>query len=255
MNLKVISLNMWWGGELFSALLEFLRREDADIVMLQEVYDGTDPSLKPSYRSMRVLDKELGYPYAEFGLAYIETAPAGKIPHGNAILSKFAVKDSETLFMANPPRPDFEYRDTREHWPILPAPLQIANLETPAGSVAVGNVHGVWDLDGDNYSQNRQAMTSMILELAARQPNVIVAGDTNAKSTNRAMLELEPRLKSVFGAEVPTTFNMRRKDNPGYATAAVDLMFVSSKIEVISKHVPDVDISDHLPLVVTLQIP
>jgi endonuclease/exonuclease/phosphatase family metal-dependent hydrolase len=58
----------------------------------------------------------------------------------------------------------------------------------------------------------------------------------------------------VFGEELKTTFNMKHKDNPGYATAAVDMMFISPDIKVSEKACPEVDVSDHLPLVVQLLV-
>lgn len=245
---------MWWGGHLFPQIIEFLKQENADLVMLQEVYNSNDTSLKPSYRSMQVLGEELDYDHAAFVRAYTESADAGKLPHGNAVLSRFPIKNNELILMSEPGDPDFEYRDIPEHWPILPSPLQAVELESPVGAITVCNVHGVWDLDGENYSARRRYMSNVMLKTTKGKNRLILAGDTNAKPTNQAMLHLEPQLTSVFGTELETTFNMRRKDNPGYATAAVDLMFVSPDIRIISKEVPDVDISDHLPLVVTLEI-
>lgn len=48
---------------------------------------------------------------------------------------------------------------------------------------------------------------------------------------------------------------MRRKSNPGYATSVVDMIFTSPDIRVVSKSCPDVDLSDHFPLIATLEIP
>ncbi len=86
---------------------------------------------------------------------------------------------------------------------------------------------------------------------------VIVAGDTNAKPTNPAMLAIEQQLVSVFKNDLPTSFNVRRKDLkkfPGYATATVDLMYVSPDVTVVVRDCSNVDISDHLPLTATLHI-
>ena len=47
---------------------------------------------------------------------------------------------------------------------------------------------------------------------------------------------------------------MRRKINPGYATAVVDMVFASSRLKILDHQCPDVDISDHLPLVVKIEI-
>ena len=254
MKIKVVSLNMWWGGELFDNLHSFLQDQKADIVLLQEVYNGRGTNLPSNYLSMQRLQK-LDYPYSHFALAYEESTDYGKIPHGNAVLTRFPIKNREVKFMTNPPIANFAYKDVPEHWPMFPAVLQHLVLECGETELNVFNMHGVWDLDGDNYSPARKRMTQTILEQTKDLPNVILAGDTNAKATNKAMRDLEPQLKSVYGHNISTTFNMRRKDNPGYATAAVDLMFVSPNIKVSFKAIPDVDVSDHLPLVVELEIP
>jgi endonuclease/exonuclease/phosphatase family metal-dependent hydrolase len=47
---------------------------------------------------------------------------------------------------------------------------------------------------------------------------------------------------------------MKYKDDRGYATAAVDMIFVSSSTKILKKECPDVEVSDHLPLVVELEI-
>lgn len=47
---------------------------------------------------------------------------------------------------------------------------------------------------------------------------------------------------------------MKRKTTFGYATAVVDMIFVSGDICVTSKSCPKVDISDHLPLVCEFEI-
>lgn len=254
MNIKVISLNLWWGGHLFPAIIDFLKTEDADIVALQEVYDGKDPKLAENYRSIEVLRARLSYPYYDFAEAYQESLPSGKIPHGNAVLSKLPITERALSYLAEPTADNIEYRDIPEHWPIFPAPLQHVEIDTPSGKVNLFNMHGVWDMDGDSYSPRRQRMSQVMVAETSTKANVILTGDSNAKPTNPAMLALEKHLKPVFGPDLESTFNMRRKDNPGYATAAVDHMYVSPNLKVVSYDCPNVDISDHLPLAVTFEL-
>lgn len=250
--LKVVSLNMWQGGNLMEEALEFLKQEDAHIVLLQEVYNGTGADLAPKYRTMEVVRERLGYPYEDFAPAFLDNREEGKIEQGNAVLSKFKVADRSVAFL-NEPYSD-TYEERVENFPSCPRNVQRVTLDTPAGAVNVFNVQGVWDMDGDNYSERRQKMAEVILRMAKDRPNVILAGDTNAKPTNQAMVSLERELKSVFGNRLTSTFNMRRKTNPGYATAAVDLMFVSQNIEVLASQCPNIDVSDHLPLIVELAV-
>jgi endonuclease/exonuclease/phosphatase family metal-dependent hydrolase len=253
MEIKVISLNLWWGGNLFPAILEFLKSEAADIVMLQEVYNGTEPGLEDRYRSMQVLHESLGYPYSDYAQSFLHDSPVGMVPQGNAVLSKFPISAKALHFLSEPTRDS--YKDEREVWPILPRVLQHVTLDAPAGEVNVFNMHGVWDLAGDSYSPARQKMGGVIIRETDGKDNVILGGDSNATTGNQLMSELDKRLKSVFGTSLKSTFNMRRKQDPGYATASVDVLYVSQSIEVVSAQCLDIDISDHLPLVSTLRIP
>lgn len=252
MKFKVISLNLWLGGKLMPKIIEFLNEQDADLLMLQEVYDSNDKNLSSQFNSYTFLKKSLNYEFGEYSQALIHDVDEGLIPNGNAIISKFPIISKKDVFLTKPAQAS--YKDIPELFPYFPRLLQTATINVDDLELNIFNIHGVWDLDGDRNSQERQNMKEIILNEAKNMKNIILAGDTNAKASNPALLELEPTLKSVFGQTLESTFNLKRKSNPGYASAAVDLMFVSPNINVISKEAPDVDISDHLPLVVTLEI-
>jgi endonuclease/exonuclease/phosphatase family metal-dependent hydrolase len=252
MVLKVICLNLWQGGNLMDGILDFLATENADILLLQEVYDSTDATLPNNYRSIEVLTAALKYEHCEFAPAMLDKVPEGKVLSGNAIFSRFPLQPHEAVFFNEP----FRERDAHDpkEFPITPRNLQHVTASLPDHELNLFNFQGVWDLDGDNYSPQRKQMSDVIIKAIQGKPNVILAGDTNAKPTNPAIAAIEEYLHSVFGNELTTTFNMLRKDNPGYATAVVDMMFVSPTITVQDYACVNVDISDHLPLVVTLQI-
>lgn len=248
MEIKFTCLNLWQGGNLFDAILQFLKEEDADIIALQEVYNGKDPALVDKYRSIEVIKQHLGSAYHfDFAPAFLDNRIEGKIVQGNAIFSKFPIKDSNITFFNEPYRED--YTEVPENFPSCPRNLEHTVLQTDIGDINVFNLQGVWDLDGNNYSERRKKMSEKIIEAVRGKTNVILAGDTNSMPTNKAMRDIEQHLVSVFGDELKSSFNMRRKTNPGYATAAVDLMYVSSDIQVLRHECRDIDISDHLPLI------
>ncbi len=145
---------MWWGGNLFPAILDFLESEDPHIVALQEVYDGKGPQLEDRYRSVEVLQAHLSYPHYDYAQSFIHNSPVGRIPQGNAILSKLPISARSKRFLVETDRE--EYEDTPEQWPILPRILQHVKLDSPTGELNVFNIHGVWDLDGYKYSPARQ---------------------------------------------------------------------------------------------------
>lgn len=255
MNLKFISLNLWFGGILFDDIVQFLKQENADIVVLQEVFHSDDKKLPVHYRSIESLQKFLDYPYYDFAPAVYDKFPWGSVLNGNAVLSKYPIIDRNVTFfdreldMQNPRSP-FD----PEFYPVTPRNLQQATLQTQAGNLNIFNFQGVWDMDGDKVSPQRQKMSDTIMKAIEGKQNVIVAGDTNAKHTNPVMRKIETRLTNVFGDTLTSSFNMKRKENPGYASAVVDMVYADKNFEVIEYRCPDVDISDHLPLIVEFKL-
>lgn len=253
MKLKVVCLNLWIGGVLFDNIIDFLREQGADIIALQEVLQSDDSTLPVQYRSLDGL-AQLGYKYQQFAPAMIDQFPWGEVPGGNAVLSKFPIKAQEVTFFDETHGPS-----TRRlpfdpaSFPVTPRNLQHVVINADGIEVNLFNFQGVWDLDGDSPSPQRQKMCQTIIEQTANKQHVIVTGDTNAKYTNPVMRKLENNLTNVFGDSLTTSFNMHRKSNPGYASAVVDLMYISNDFTVASRACPDVDISDHLPLVVELE--
>lgn len=255
MRIKFISLNLWIGGILMSEILDFLEREDADIVVLQEVLASEDAKLPSHYRSLETIQQRLHYPYQDFAPAIYDKFLWGSVLNGNAVLSKFPISSRNVTFFDNEldmdnPRDPFDSK----YFPTTPRNLQHLTLETPYGRVNVFNLQGVWDLNGDNVSPLRQKMSNTILQEADGKSHVIIAGDTNAKHTNPVMRAIENKYTNVFGNELSTSFNMRRKDNPGYASAVVDMIYISDDFKIIEKKCPDIDVSDHLPLIATMEV-
>src|SRR5690348_5830568 len=101
MRLKCISLNLWH-GQLLPASIKFLADERADIVLLQEVMNGTDPALAESFRSLEILQKTLTYPHVDFAPAVLDVLEVGKIEEGNTILSRFPITGRDVHFLNEP---------------------------------------------------------------------------------------------------------------------------------------------------------
>lgn len=251
MKLKVVSLNIF-EGELLDQATDFIIDQEPDVVLLQEVYGGNASEDQKQFRTFEVLQKALGLPHSHYAPSLRHNREEGKFLIGNATFSRHPILKEEAIFFNEPYSDDFVVSNETNH--LYPHNLLCTAIGTPVGEANIFNIHGTWDLDGDNFSEQRKQMSEAIIKATASKTRVILAGDTNAKPTNQAMRNVEEHLSSVFGDNLKTTFNMKRKDNPGYATAAVDMMFVSSDVKVLDKSCPNVDISDHLPLVATLKI-
>lgn len=231
-------------------ILEFLKREDADVVLMQEVYDGHDESWGRKFRSMDVLRKELGYPHEHFAPAFLDRTEFGKVEQGNAILSKFPILESEIYSYD---QPYGEREDKPEYYESTPRNLQRVAIDVSGRTLQVFNTQGVWGKDG-NDTDRRLAMAKTFMEAVTPYDDAILAGDFNVQEKTKAIEMIEARLVNVFKEDARvTSFNMRHKTNPGYATAVVDMMFVSPSVRVLEHRQCEDNVSDHLALTATLE--
>lgn len=250
MKIKYLSLNILRGGILFDEMLGFLKREDADIVALQEVYNGHGDDLARNLRSFDELREALSYEHTVFAPAYRD-ANFGGIEQGQAIFSKFPILSRETIWYDMP----FEKiaSSSVEDAEFAPRNLLYCTIRANCTVLNVFNTHGIWGRDGDD-NPRRFAMVDTILKTVGSKQNVILSGDFNLKNTTLAVRKLREQLFDVFGDELISSFNMRQKTDPRFASIVVDMIFVSPDIKVLEKYCPPVDISDHLPLIANFEV-
>lgn len=252
MKFKFLTLNIWNGGRLMPAVLDLLRDEQPDIFFLQEVNSRTEPELEDRFRSLAIIHQHFpNYDYY-FGKVFGDLRPKeGLVVEGNAIFSRWPLKNCTNTFI------DLPYAEV-EHWKwtdFSQLPEAIASAEVTLGDqqLLLLNVHGPWELS-EQDSIRRLHMRDRILELIAGHTLVLAAGDFNVVPTTRTIKDVETKLTNVFQPELMTSFNLKHKTNPGYATAVVDMVLSSPKLKVIEKKVPQQDVSDHLPLVVEFEL-
>lgn len=255
MNIKIISLNLYEGGLLFDNISDFLITEQPDIVAFQEVNNGSDPELPINLRSIEELVKVLPQYQHFFAPEILLRYPEGKIDIGNAIFSKYPITETQTIFL-NVPYGEYDVVPIGGDFSMHPKNMQCCRVHINKQTLLVCNLHGIWGLDGiDN--NDRLKMSELIVKQVRGKEKVILTGDFNLKPNTQTIANIEKHLTNVFKDELKTTFNLNRKDLerfPGYASAVVDMIFTSQDI-VVTKHTcPQVDVSDHLPLIIEFDI-
>ena len=252
MTIKYVSLNMWVGGALMEPLIAFLRAHDPDIVALQEVYNSGDLAHEARYRSIQILQQQLpGLRTHHFAPAFLDNRDIGNVAQGNAVFSRWPIVRGTTVFYDRPY--DDHYIENPENYPFTPRNLQHVTINAGGVELNVFNTQGIWGHDGDD-NQRRLKMADTILQATTGHSNVILSGDFNMADTTQSVGKLEQRFTSVFAGKLTTSFNMRRKSGGGFASSVVDMVFVDPGLRVVAAECPDVDISDHLPQVVTLEV-
>lgn len=251
MQLKVVCLNLWLGGEPFDPILDFLKKENAEILLLQEARSNKNPNLGRQYRSAEVLKAELKYDFGAFSPAFFENIRQEKIDFGNAVLSRFPITGTEAVFY------DLPYGEVNESSDevktFTPRNLQKVAIEIGGKKLNVFNTQGIWGVDGRD-NERRLKMSETIVNEIENKENIILGGDFNINPDTRTIANIEKHLKNVFKDELTTSFNMLRKKDNRLATVVVDMVFVSNNIKITDHYCPRADVSDHLPLVCTLEI-
>lgn len=251
MSLKFLCINLWQGGNLMDEILLFLKREDADIVLMQEVYDGHEPSWERKFRSMDVLREALGYPYEHFAPTFLERTDFGKVEQGNAIFSKYPILESQIYFYD---QPYGEREDKPEYFETTPRNLQRVAIEGDDRTLQVFNTQGVWGKDGDD-NERRLMMAQTIVDAIKLFDSVVLAGDLNVQEKTKSIAMIEEHLVNVFKQDNrSTSFNMKHKTNPGFVTAVVDMMFVSPSLKILEHRQCEENVSDHLALTVSIEV-
>lgn len=254
MKLTLVNVNIWIGGILFDELLDFLKNQAADIVLLQEVFSGDDQFEAKQYRSFEVLQKELGLPYAHFAPAFTEPAEGREVTQGNAILSKYPLSEVSVSFYDVPFGPRDPDDDTKYH--VTPRNLQHVTANISGKELHLLNTQGIWGEHGGDTERRLKMADHIMAEVGENHP-LVLSGDFNVNEDTQTIRKIEAKLKNVFKKELKTSFNVKRKDlerSPGYATSVVDMFFVSEDVKILEHFVPQVDVSDHMPLVCSIEI-
>lgn len=250
MKIKFINLNVWLGGELMPNILGFLSKENADIVNLQEAYKSIKYDSPPPDRTEGALRK-LNYKYSYFSPAFFDKQRNADT--GNLILSKYPIIEVDTKFLYGN-YTNYEHGQDSKYFATLPRTIQHAVIDVDGSKINDFNVHGIWGLNDGGDNEDRLKMSQIIINLVGEKSEVILSGDFNTQENTKTIDNIGKNLVNIFQDERKSSFNMKQKTDPGYASAVVDFIFVSPDIKVLSKSMPDVNISDHLPLVANLAL-
>jgi endonuclease/exonuclease/phosphatase family metal-dependent hydrolase len=162
-RLRVLTWNLWWRfgpwEDRQPAIAATLRRIDADVVALQEVWDDGAGGGQAAQ-----LAAELGFAHV-----YAGGFDAGDAWFGNAVLSRWPITSSERRELPSTP-------ETNEFRVALRA-----DVDGPRGSFELYTTHLNWRFDQSDIRQLQvRALAEFVAESRDRAFPPIVCGDFNA---------------------------------------------------------------------------
>ncbi len=246
MKIKLLNLNMRLGGKYtWDNILDLIRTEQPDILMLQEVRNSSLEDAPPCLSTYASLRKELPYTYSDYETQFIITDEDGDTaPEGVAIFSKFPLSRVAVLWLQGDSAITVNAND-RDSIPTWPRNLLHCQATINGTIYNLMTLQGVWAPDGTE-TDNQKNMGICIANYIDGMENVILSGDFNVNENTETINLMEKTLNNIFKGERTSSFNMTRKFKPGYAEAVVDFIMVSPTITVMGHSTPEADVSDHL---------
>ena len=249
MKLKVITLNVWL-FRFFDKIVDFLEKEKPDIVLLQEATSGTDQifdrgltngverlrEVFPEYES--VFHPIRTYQYDNF-----------KMWMGCMILSRYPILSTNAHYYYEQLETvtNNNYNNTNFPGLLLTAKLNGIDLQ-------VHTTHFLWSMHPDITDRQRGAVKNL-LGLLEKNNRCIIGGDFNITDDSEIYKTLSRSLISDRPTDVKRTLHPEIHPIGTSKNLAVDFIFHKGKsIIKLESYVPEVPVSDHLPVVATYEI-
>jgi hypothetical protein len=263
-TLQIVSLNTW-GGQAIGPLLDFVRTEapTTDLFCFQEVLNASASiDLACGFRTTLLAELVAALPDFEAVFDPIVTwdqpaddGSATTIPFGLATFSRrtleIGVRRAAQVI---------DHFDTLDAVPGLHGIIrwiQLTEVLLPGGTLLVGNYHGIArpGTKLDTAERIEQSLAIRRILDAHAGPQTLVGDFNLLPETESARILADGLRNLVLEWQIPTT---RSRLNPYFGTPQeqphADYAFVSPGLHVIDFRVPDVLISDHLPMILTLTV-
>lgn len=239
MRIRLLQWNTWFKEDVENKL-QLLKEVNADIYCLQELNINNDNNEFEYIKENLHLNGTLGTTDTDHG------------GQGNAILAKFPIDSSETHFTKEPIEPRTHFSDEGRNY--VEAQIQLSDNTI----LNIGTTHMSYT-DAFKESKLREDESDKLLDLIGEnRARYIFSGDLNTPENSKLIKELEKSLVNAGPDYVEKTWTTKDFDYNGFTANSLewrlDFVFRTRDIKVVSAKVVKTDFSDHLPILIELEI-
>ncbi len=258
--MKLISLNTW-GGKFFDHFIQFVKEHkiSTDIFCFQEIFSTTS-SVKQFNSILRAnLLEELNAILTDFRSFYFPTlegfdVKANKVDfdllYGQAIFIKKVLKVNKykNYFIYQ----DKSFKTLKKNFSNLSTPLQYIQFTKDYKVFSIFNFHGTAHPAAKKDTPKRLEQSRKVKKIIDKTKGVkILVGDFNLSMYTKSIDIFEKDLLNLTRKyDIERT---RSKLSPFFGKRNfqkfADYAFVSPDVNVLNFEVPDIKISDHLPMI------
>lgn len=233
-----------------SRILDVLADVDADVLCLQELtsVSGHNEGIDvPAF-----LAEQLGFSYF-YQIAQEWDSPGDRHTLGNGIFSRYALTRTDHSFVRpsqgiNPHDPAHEGRAYVE-----------ADVALPDGTVlTVGTAHLSYIPKGVMTPEKKHEIDALLAIAKSKTSRYVLTGDFNeppesytVQELSRALSHCGPPFETLTWPTRPFQSQAHKEDALGWR---IDYAFATPDLAVVDAAIVDTDVSDHLPILVELDV-
>ncbi len=257
--MKLISLNTC-GGKFFSPLSEFIKlhTQSADIFCLQEVFSTNSPHRQfPEYRANLLQEISSLLPNFTYFFDPVHekvntqaSSVSFDLKHGLAIFVKKTIEilDYKTYFIYR----DKVVNSIKKDYSDIPVNIQFLSFLNKNKTFIVANFHGASYPGSKLDTLKRIKQSEKIIEIFKKTKDAkILTGDFNLLPETQSIKILEENFRNLI--KEFSIKKTRSNLSPFFGTSDfqkfADYTFVSNDVIVENFKVPEVELSDHLPMI------
>lgn len=231
MATKIVSINVERHKH-FERVVDFLKKEDPEVICLMEVCEG----------DVAVLAGE-NYPYRIYAPNDVMPENEGSGTTGVAILSKQMMDGYEVFYCGEKADAHLINPGVGSHTPAL--------VLAQIGTLQIATIHFTWTPDGSVDDKQRHHM-EVLLDYLNTKGELVICGDFNIPRGNEMYLRLAEKYKDNIPLGIDTTLDptLHRAnfENPGKLKYVVDYVWSTPSYEASEVRV-EKGVSDHCGLV------
>ena len=261
--MKLLSWNIWIKKNNTKEIINFIKRNDFNILTFQEAVNTNDDKVYEGYRTKSDIEKAFinKYPFNVFspfygatkwtmnGEMYIDFG--GFAEQGLFTLSEYKILEQNNQFYhATYTTHDWEhtYFEKNDHGRVM----QNILLEIKHKKVQIINIHGIWTKDKQGDERTQKQCQLIVEKALTKDYPVIIVGDFNLLPNSKSIELMNNHFRNlVIENKIKST---KIIPNSNKSEVVLDYIFVNDKIKVNDFKVFNNNISDHLPLMLDFEV-
>ena len=238
--MKILQLNMW-GGRLEDQILDLIKKEDPDIVCLQEAIN-VPGGRAAFFLTSDDIQKETNLDFKYFAPTFEANFMTRKMTYGNCILSKLPIIKCHTVFT---------YLNFAKNHDIIFGQNNMRNLqhiiiEHEKEKLNILNHHGYHiPKNKDGNDETLRQCKLIVNYIKKLEGPVILTGDFNLSPHSKSLEQINNILRNLsIEFQLKTTRNKLT-----HKTEVCDYIFINNYITVKDFRASEDEVSDHKALI------